>query len=596
MDFIANGPSDDSSTMFWSQPDHLGVIATLCGLTPRPASRARVLGLGCVAGEQLIALAARYPDARFVGIESDQMQVEQANRRIEVLGLANIAIAHAEFAGVRHAGEGEPFDYIICDGAYSLASDTVREALLRLCRENLADGGVAYFRYDTYPGWKAREVLCEAMRFHARGANDPRDKLTQARAMLALTRDVVHNKTVYGRTLIDEAARLNAAIDERLLAQYLEAQRRPCYFRDFVAQAQAHQLAFLGEAVLPDWASLQRSRKLQAALQSLAGDDALAAEQYLDLLRNRSCRQTLLVHVAAAGAIERVLRPEVMTRLHSSCAFGLVATESLSAQEREFGHPGGRTLKTANLAIQAMLLAWAQAYPRSLSFADLLDATQRRRFGQIDPPSTAQVADALLRLAVEGIAQLHTEPIEAGRAREARPRAFAPALAAVRGAPLATQQTVINLRQEPVVLEAREAMVLAMVDGTADAAQLREQLVVQVRQGRLPLGLELVAEGLAPDNLSRPPEHAAHHPSSAAQTAEDQTGVDQSAESSLRATAAGIVLRALQRFEQAALLAPNVATHARAVDGAAAVILAANSAGVSNPDGSTRSSISDRSR
>lgn len=585
MDFIASGPSDDRSTVVWSQPDHLAVIAMLCGLAPRLASRARVLELGCAAGEHLIALAARYPQARFIGIETDRAQVEQANRSIETLGLTNIAVARAEFASMQHAGEGEPFDYIICGGAYSLASDAERAALLRLCHEHLAGDGVAYFGYDTYPGWKAREVLGEAMRFHARATSDPRDRLSRARSMLELTRDVAHAKTAYGRMLINEAARL-AAGDERLLQEFLEARARPCYFRDFMAQAQTHQLAFLGEAVLPDWASSQRSRKMQVALQSLADGDVLAAEQYLDLLRNRFTRQTLLVHAAAAHRIDRKLRPQAMERLHSSCAFGPIAPDSPYAQEREFGHPGGRTLKTANLAIQAMMLAWAQAYPRSLSFADLMEATQHKRFGQIELPSRVHVAEALLRLAVEGIVHLHAEPIEAGRAREARPRAFAPALAAVRAEPAGVAWTVINLRHEPIVLEAREAMVLALLDGTVDAVQLREHLVVQAQQGSLPLDLELEAEGQAQQNPQQAPGDAPRPAS----------GSDQAVALTLRATAAGIVLRALQRFEQTALLLPSVAAIARAVDAAGAVVQAANSAGVSGPDGSKRSPISDRSR
>lgn len=585
MDFTASGPSDDRNTVAWSQPDHLAVIAMLCGLAPRLASRARVLELGCAAGEHLIALAARYPQARFIGIETDRAQVEQANRSIEALGLTNVAVAHAEFASMQHAGEGEPFDYIICGGAYSLASDAERAALLRLSRERLAGDGVAYFGYDTYPGWKAREVLGEAMRFHARETSDPRDRLSQARSMLALTRDLAHAKTAYGRMLINEAARLTAG-DERLLQEFLEARARPCYFRDFMAQAQTHQLAFLGEAMLPDWVASQRSRKMQAALQSLAGSNVLAAEQYLDLLRNRFSRQTLLVHAATADRVDRSLRPQTMERLHSSCAFGPVAPDSPYAQEREFGHPGGRTLKTANLAIQAMLLAWAQAYPRSLSFADLVAATQHRRFGQIELPSSAQVAEALLRLAIEGIVHLHAEPVEAGRAREVRPRAFAPALAAVRAGPPGVERTVINLRHEPVVLGARDAMVLAMLDGTVDAAQLREHLVVQAQQGTLPLDLELDSGG--PAQLS--PQQA---PGDAPRPA---LGADQAVTSSLRATAAGIVLRALQRFEQTALLLPNATVNPRVLDSAGAAIPASNGAGVSGPDDAARSPLSDRSR
>ena len=150
-----------------SQPDRLPVVARLFGLQPALRCQANVLELGCASGGNLITLAARYPDGRFLGIDFSTVQVSAARRQIAALGLTNIRIEQGDITNFSGA---EKFDYIICHGVYSWVPEATRAAILRLCRDGLTDHGVAYISYNTYPDWRLRQVVREAMHVSCGGA------------------------------------------------------------------------------------------------------------------------------------------------------------------------------------------------------------------------------------------------------------------------------------------------------------------------------------------------------------------------------------------------------------------------------------------
>ena len=76
------------------------------------------------------------------------------------------------------------FDYIVCHGVYSWVPPAVQEAILRVCSENLRPNGVAYVSYNVYPGWKAREIVRDAMILRGAPRDEPDEKLSYARGML----------------------------------------------------------------------------------------------------------------------------------------------------------------------------------------------------------------------------------------------------------------------------------------------------------------------------------------------------------------------------------------------------------------------------
>src|SRR5436309_1556438 len=89
----------------------------LARLDPTYISVARVLELGCAAGGNIIPLAARNPNASFIGIDLSSAQVESGRARIAQLGLSNIELRCESFSDA--AAPDAAFDYIVCHGVYS---------------------------------------------------------------------------------------------------------------------------------------------------------------------------------------------------------------------------------------------------------------------------------------------------------------------------------------------------------------------------------------------------------------------------------------------------------------------------------------------
>lgn len=147
----------NSNPFAQSQPEQLAVVAKLFGLNPTLPFKARVLELGCSAGGNLIPLAARYTDAIFFGIDLSERQIAAGQETIDALGLKNIELRHADITSLRPGKQ--KFDYIICHGVFSWVPVAVQDAIFKVIRENLAEQGVAYISYNTYPGWKMREIV-----------------------------------------------------------------------------------------------------------------------------------------------------------------------------------------------------------------------------------------------------------------------------------------------------------------------------------------------------------------------------------------------------------------------------------------------------
>lgn len=257
-----------SNAFAQSQPEQLAAIAKMFGLVPKLPSAARVLELGCSAGGNIIPLAARYPGAHFVGVDYSKVEADQAEKTINALGLKNIEVRCASIADLEKAVA--PFDYIICHGVYSWVTGEIQDAILRICQENLAEDGIAYISYNTYPGWKMREVVRDAMLFHTKNLTDPKQKLEQARAIVKFTEEITDDRTAFGKMLKEEASIIGNAQDFYLYHDHLEANNHPCYFREFIERAHTHQLGYLGEANLGDMVPQKLGPKVLAALKVVA--------------------------------------------------------------------------------------------------------------------------------------------------------------------------------------------------------------------------------------------------------------------------------------------------------------------------------------
>ena len=290
----------------YTTPATLEAYAALVGISAPNPKTARVLELGATYGGNIISQALFNPDATFVGIELSQEQVEKGNEVIANAGLTNVSIIQSDIASI--GSEIGTFDYIIAHGVYSWVDDGVKDALLRLIDEHLAEDGIAYVSYNTYPGWHTMEEVRQLMMF------SNRDK-----AQFNHKEKVLHGKTIgsiVGSQILkyDNLKERNSKFlgalrsvmqkDEYYVGHdHLEPNNDPVYFYQFNDHLGAHNLAYLCDADLT--LSMVRSFDADIAdtLDKLALNDHVAQEQYLDFMLDTTFRKSIICKAKHAESV-----------------------------------------------------------------------------------------------------------------------------------------------------------------------------------------------------------------------------------------------------------------------------------------------------
>lgn len=468
-----------------STPEQIAAMAGLFGLTPPEIRKARVLEIGCSAGGNLIPLAVRYPGLHATGVDISSVEIEQGQAQVKALGLKNCELVCADIAKATDR-LADQYDFIICHGVFSWVPDSVRHAIMDVVRTRLAPEGVAYISYNVYPGWKFREVIRDMMLFHAGGLQDAGQRLGQAKAILEYIKGITPEQTAYGRMLRDEAAIVSRVSDDYLQHEHLSHNNSPMYFRDFVTMAAEHKLAYLGEAYLSDMAPQRLGGSVYETLNKLSAGNILATEQYMDFFTNRTFRQTLLVHQAAAGKVNRALGPQSMagkafsTGLTVDASFKAVAGQ---APLGKFGDAAGRSIAVNAPLPLAMIQVLTEARPYPVAFDDLVRLS-RARVPQLEGAPAQAIADAigteLLNLLLQNMVRVHLDVPQPPASLD-RPRAFE--LARVQAQ--AGQNWATNVLHVPVGLSPGHQVVLASMDGNRDVAAIEAVVLERLKDGRL---------------------------------------------------------------------------------------------------------------
>ena len=272
----------------------LETIAKLFGMEPRDIRHSRVLELACADGSNLIPMACAFSESAFVGVDLSAREVRAGQELIAALGLANIELRHCDIRQVDHSLGA--FDYVIAHGIYSWVPAEVQEKILTICREQLHDNGVAYVSYNTYPGWRMRGMLRDMMMYHGRKFDDPKKQIEQARALVQWLGELVRSETnPYGMLIKSELEQMQNWQDAYFWHDSLADINEPIYFHEFIKRAETHGLQYLAEAQFPSMLASNYAGPISDALNQL-GRDIIEMEQYMDFVRNRMFRQTLLCH------------------------------------------------------------------------------------------------------------------------------------------------------------------------------------------------------------------------------------------------------------------------------------------------------------
>lgn len=476
-----------------SHPRNLAAIATLFGMSPPDVTRCRVLEIGCAAGGNLLPMAAGFPDAQFHGIDASQLQIEAGQQVIADLQLDNVTLQRQDV--LDFPNDAGKFDYIICHGVYSWVPSGVQEKILSVCRDHLASNGVAYVSYNTYPGWYLRRGVREMMSYHAAGFDDAQTRIDQSRALLNfLIGAVTSDSGAYAMLLHEELKVLQSCEDSYLFHEHLEHCNEPLFFNQFVARAGQAKLRFLGEAHFGSMMAHDFSDDIQRTLHDIA-PDIVRMEQYLDFLRNRKFRQTLLCH--QDRDVNRTIDPQRLLPL-------LVASPMVPAGQKPadtpssdpiFEHPCGKSVTVTAPWIDSALTHLATIWPHEISVSDLADiawqqtpADQRCTLEECRSELSATLLECyssdlvdLFSCASGVVSTVSDKPATSELTR----------YRASRG------KLVTNARHENVQLSDFDRMLVQQLNGSTNVSTLTEEMFTRV--GRNELSIEGVSDPTATD-------------------------------------------------------------------------------------------------
>ena len=467
-----------------THPDRLAVMATLFGMKPKPINRCRVLELGCASGGNLIPMAYALPASRFVGVELSARQVAEGQALLEAVGLKNIELRQLSIADVNKGFD--EFDYIIAHGVYSWVPDAMQEKILEICRANLDANGVAYVSYNTYPGWHYRGMIRDMMLYHTKQFTDPQARAAQARALLDfLSQSVPTENNAYGIMLKNELDLLRNLKDYYLIHDHLEEANRPVYFYEFAERAARHGLQYLGEADFNTMLTSNFPKQVADTLRQVS-NDIIRTEQFMDFLRNRTFRQTLLCRKELV--LNRNLGPRDVMGFRIASAVKPVS-ENLSLQAthpESFRAPTGASFTTANPLVKAAFQHLAEIWPQSAPFDDLIIAARSRLASVLIQDGNAMARDAealgadILTCYTSNLVEFHAHQPDFVTKINDRPTA----------SPLArlqakTNSRVTNQRHESITVDVFNRHLLGLLDGRRVREAILDDLVKLVSDGTL---------------------------------------------------------------------------------------------------------------
>ncbi len=464
-----------------AHPRCFETIATLFGMTPPPLPTARVLEVGCAGGGNLIPQAVDLPGAQFVGVDLSQRQIETAQGRVRQLGLTNIEFRHDDILRIDESWGR--FDYIICHGIFSWVPPEVQEKLLQVCKDNLAPQGVAYLSYNTYPGWHVAGPATDLMRYHASRFDDPKQRVEEARDILKFATETSSENTTYGKLFREEWELLQKYNqDAYLFHDHLEQYNQPIYLWQFAKRASSRGLQYLGDTSFSEMLLQNYPEPIQERLKSLP---LIQQEQYLDLLRGRRFRRTLLCHEEVP--LTRHISGDSLRPLHVSLASD---SKKLKVEGDEEATTvfrlGPARMAVSDPLIKAAVLHLRDVFPEYVTYDQLRDAALQRCRQSVShkasdgPISEQLLPDALVGAFCAGMFDACVHPPQCTSRPSEKPIASALARMQADG-----KGPVATLRHESLKVDELGRYLIRRLDGHHDRNTLAAHLKRSIDSGEI---------------------------------------------------------------------------------------------------------------
>lgn len=351
----------------WTAPERLALASLLHGGPCPDVQRCRVLELGCGDGSNLLPLSYYRPQAQFVGVDGAGTQIELAKRRCRQLQLANVEFLHLDFMQANDHLDGQ-FDFIIAHGIFSWVPDDVRDALLTLCRQRLADNGLLYLNYNARPGWNVRGMVRDYLLALTASGESLQQRAVQAqRAASGMAQALEAESHPFSQLLASEFRFVCDNHSSYVAHEYL-AEHNHAYWRsEFLALAAGAGFHPVADADF-NYPSGRIDSALPERLKTLALT-GLHVGDTVDLVTYRQLHSPLL----ARQPVSVRAPADVLGSLQVAACLAPVGVD----QPGWFVHPNGFQVETREAPLHDALQTLARIWPRSESVASLLQDNER---------------------------------------------------------------------------------------------------------------------------------------------------------------------------------------------------------------------------
>lgn len=355
-----------------TSPARLEALASFLSLTPPPSKTAKVLEIGCSYGGNLFPFAIANPQAKVLGIDLSEVQINKAKELAAQMRVDNIEFKAKDIcdftdADVRDYGK---FDYIICHGVYSWVPDMVKDAILKTIKLFLSPNGVAYVSYNVYPGWKIKDTIRDCLIFGTKDIKGETAKVAKARELLKVLGEYAKFCQKDGNASqifvnfeslkfhIDYILTMN---DSYIAHEYLEAFNNSIYFKDFANSLEKNDLAYLAEVGLEDVFQSNLGLEEFDSYIDANFSSRIEKEQMLDFLTNNIFRRSMIVHKELVPNDFSVnIGVNELCKLHISADFSKTKNGYLNIK---------------NIAMKPeynwLYQVFTDVYPASVNFADV---------------------------------------------------------------------------------------------------------------------------------------------------------------------------------------------------------------------------------
>ncbi len=469
-----------------TNPEHLYAVGKLFGMSPELPKKCRVLELGCASGGNIIPMAINYPDAEFIGIDLSKVQIDEGNKHVENLKIKNLKLQNVSIMDIDESfGK---FDYIIAHGILSWVPRDVQDKIFEISKNNLSENGIAYISYNTLPGWSAIRGIREMMLYHTDAFEDPAVKTLEARRLLEfIAEGNGEDENPYKKLIENEIKRLKDTGDSYLAHDHLEANNEPFYFNDVMKKADSRELQYLGDASVSTMFVGNLPEKTAETLKVI-GSDVVRTEQYMDFVKNRRFRSTLLCNKGVE--LNRNLNADSILDFYLTselvCEKKIEDIDFSANEEVAFGRSGGATLFITSNADIIRALFILQEESKQILAKDLISKVLGYLGKSVNKDGiTKAVNDLLLRLVLLGVVKLHVFPASYTTEKSDKPKVSDLSRYQATYASWVTTQ-----RSEKVDVDIFNRVLFAYLDGNNDFDILVEKMVGHIESGDLNLNTQ----------------------------------------------------------------------------------------------------------